>query len=70
MSVSRAADLLPWLVSLPLLAGAAAFLFGPRVARSMTVPVPAVMLLLAAWLGMETLRGELRYALGGWVALF
>ena len=53
MSVSRAADLLPWLVSLPLLAGAAAFLFGPRVARSMTVPVLAVMLLLAAWLGMD-----------------
>lgn len=66
--MSRAADLLPWLVSLPFLAGAAAFLFGPRVSRLANLPLLAVVLMLAAWLGMETFRGELRYAVGGWIA--
>lgn len=64
-----AVDWIPWLLGLPLAHATLAFLFGPRLARLLALPVLALGLVAASGLALRVLElGPQVHALGGWGA--
>jgi multicomponent Na+:H+ antiporter subunit D len=69
LSALLAVDWIPWVIGLPLVYAAAAFLLGARVGRALAIPVLGLSLLAAAGLSARVLaQGPQRHVVGGWGA--